>query len=206
MRPVVIFLLLAGAGIVAWLVLVRPTKKNEAAKHRALAVSKHSADFNAAVAGTLRNYETLAERLVHWDSAAVRATAQTLAKDLEGVRLEELKKDSAGIYETAQAFVESARGEVQTVADAVNIRPQREAFNNLTDHLRQFLNTVHYDREKIYLQECPMAFDDTQAGQWLSKQPGIRNPYLGLHHPTYGKAMLSCGETKQTINHTGNSD
>jgi hypothetical protein len=48
-----------------------------------------------------------------------------------------------------------------------------------------------------------MAFDDTRPGQWLSKEEIIRNPYLGLHDPHYGKGMLKCGETKTVINHTG---
>lgn len=165
-------------------------------------MSKHSANFNAAVENVLNNYGKLTEDFINWDSVGAATLAQTLVNDMNGLKLDELKKDSTGIYETAQTFADNAKGELQTINTSKNIRPQREAFNNLTDDLRQFLNTVQYDREKLYLQECPMAFDDTQAAQWLSKKQEIRNPYLGLHHPTYGKAMLSCGETKQTINHT----
>lgn len=204
MRPVYIFLALAGIGIVTWLVLARPAKKEaDAPKPEALAVSKHSDPFNAGIASALSDYARLTEQFINWDSAGVNATAQTLVKDFENLKLDELKKDSSGIYETAQTFADNAKGELQTIAAEKGIRPQREAFNNLTDNLRQLLNTVKYDREKLYLQECPMAFDDTKPGQWLSKTEEIRNPYLGLHHPTYGKGMMSCGETKQTINHTG---
>lgn len=203
MRPLLLFLLLAGAGIIAWLVLARPAKTAEAPKSQALAVSKHTDGFNNGVAATLSAYGKLSELFVNWDSAAVPATAQALVTDLDKLPLDELKKDSGGIYETAVTFVDNAKGELQTIVSEKGIRPQREAFNNLTDNLYQFLNTVKYDREKLYLQECPMAFDDTQAAQWISKEEAIRNPYLGLRHPTYGKGMLSCGETKTTINHTG---
>jgi len=34
---------------------------------------------------------------------------------------------------------------------------------------------------------------------WLSETDSVRNPYLGLHHPKYGKAMIECGSTKSTI-------
>ncbi|RYZ50626.1 MAG: DUF3347 domain-containing protein [Chitinophagaceae bacterium] len=203
MRPIIILLVLAGAGIITWLILARPGKPAEGPKQQALAVSKHSPDFNSAVANTLTDYEKLAEQFVNWDSTQTVTTAQTLTKDLENINLDELKKDSAAIYETAIAFVDNVKANLQTIASENGIRPQREAFNNLTDNLYQFLNTVKYDREKLYLQQCPMAFDDVQAANWLSKKPEIRNPYLGLHHPTYGKGMLTCGETKQTINHTG---
>lgn len=204
MRSVVLLLLLAGAGIIAWLVVARPkAAQHDAPAQEALPVSKHSEGFNAAVKGVLADYDKLTENFINWDSAATSATAALLVKDMDGLNLDEVKKDSGGIYETALTFVDNAKGELQTIVSEKTIRPQREAFNNLTDNLRQFLNTVKYDREKLYLQECPMAFDDTKPGQWLSKKAEIRNPYLGLHHPTYGKGMLVCGETKQTINHTG---
>ena len=204
MRPVTIFLVLAGAGIIAWLIIARPKNtRHDLPKQEAMAVSKHSEVFNAAIASMLNNYDKLTEQFVNWDSGGAASTAQSLSKDMENLKLDELKKDSAAIYVTAVTFIDNAKGELQTVATEKTIRPQREAFNNLTDDLRQFLNTVKYDREKLYLQECPMAFDDTKPGQWLSKKEDIRNPYMGLHHPTYGKGMITCGETKQTINHTG---
>ncbi|RYZ26518.1 MAG: DUF3347 domain-containing protein [Chitinophagaceae bacterium] len=203
MRSILIFLLLAGVGIITWLVLSRPDRKEEKPKQQALAVSKHSDAFNTTVESFLSDYENLSEAFVKWDSTGVIPIAQTLIKDLDSVNLEELKKDSAAIYETAAAFIENAKGDLQTIAAEKNIRPQREVFNNLTDNVYQFLNTVRYDREKLYLQECPMAFDDVQAAKWLSKKEQIRNPYLGLKDPKYGKGMLSCGETIKTINHTG---
>lgn len=203
MRPILIFLLLAGACIIAWLVIARPKNNVEDEKQQAIAVSKHSIAFNSAVTTVLNDYNKLTEQLVNWDSSGVAATAQAFIKDMENIPLADLKKDSSAIYETALMFVENAKGEAQTIATEKTIRPQREAFNSLTENFYQFLNTVRYDRQKLYLQECPMAFDDSKPGLWLSEQEEIRNPYLGLHHPTYGKAMLSCGETKTKLNNTG---
>ena len=48
-----------------------------------------------------------------------------------------------------------------------------------------------------------MAFNDNEEGLWLSKTSKIRNPYLGLHHPKYKGGMISCGETKDTLNFQG---
>jgi hypothetical protein len=203
MRPIFLFLLLAGAGILAWLILARPGKKADSPKQEAITISKHSPAFNAGIAGFLRNYNQLSEQFVNWDSAGAKATAQTLIKDLQNINLDELKSDSAVIGETASMFIENARGDLNTILTESGIRPQREAFNSLTDNFYQFLNTVRYDREPLYLQECPMAFDDVKPGLWLSEKEEIRNPYLGLHHPTYGKGMISCGETKTTLNNTG---
>lgn len=203
MRSLFLFLLIAGAGILAWLIAARPGKKEQAVKQEAVAVSKHSATFNTSVETFLADYDKLTEQFVNWDSAATNTTSQALIKDLSNIRLDELKQDSAVIYETASMFIENAKGDATTIATEKTIRPQREAFNSLTDNVYQFLNTIKYDRQKLFLQQCPMAFDDTKPGLWLSPKEEIRNPYLGLHHPTYGKGMISCGETKTTLNNTG---
>lgn len=203
MRPILIFLLLAGAGILTWVIVARPGKKEQTPKQQALIVSKHSEAFNTNIAGILNDYNKLSEQFVNWDSTDVTTTAALLNKDFDKLVLDELKKDSAVIYETASMFVQNVKGDLQTIASEKNIRPQREAFNSLTDNFYQFLNTIKYDRQKLYLQQCPMAFDDEKPGLWLSLQEEIRNPYLGLHHPKYGKGMIECGETKIKMNNTG---
>lgn len=203
MRSILIFLALVGAGLIAWLVLARPKKNDPETKQEAIAVSKHSAAFNNSIATALADYNKLIESFVNWDSTTSASISKQLIDDLGKLNLDELKKDSSGIYETAASFVENAKGDAQTISTEKGIRPQREALNSLTDNFYQFLNTVKYDREKLYLQQCPMAFDDTKPGLWLSEKEEIRNPYMGLHHPTYGRGMISCGETKIKLNNTG---
>lgn len=203
MRPILLFLLLAGAGIIAWLILARPEKKAEAPKQQALAVSKHSEAFNTSINNLLSTYYVIGENFVNWDSVKTREKAIDMGVQLSALNLDELKKDSAAIHQTAVDLVGYAKGNLETIATEEGIRAQREAYNNLTDNIEQLLNTVRYDREKLYVQQCPMAFDDVVAAKWLSQKEEIRNPYLGLKDPKYGKGMLSCGETIKTINHTG---
>ena len=203
MRSILLVLLLAGVAIITWLFLSRPDKTEEGPKQQALAVSKHSDAFNSSVSNLLADYEKLSEAFVKWDSVAAISAAQTMLKDLDSLNMDELKKDSSAIYETAVAFIENTKGDLQTIVAEKGIRTQREVFNNMTDNIYQFLNTVRYDREKLYLQQCPMAFDDVQAAKWISKKEEIRSPYLGLKDPKYGKGMLNCGETIKTIDHTG---
>jgi hypothetical protein len=203
MRPILLFLLLAGALIITWLVVARPGKNETAAKEQAIAISKHSTAFNSSVASALNDYNKLTESLVNWDSATSSTIGNQLTESLNKINLDELKKDSSAIYETAIMFIDNAKGDAQTIATEKTIRPQREALNSLTDNFYQFLNTVKYDREKLYLQQCTMAFDDEKTGLWISRKEEISNPYLGLHHPRYGKGMLKCGETKIKMNNTG---
>ena len=54
------------------------------------------------------------------------------------------------------------------------------------------LKTFGIDTGTVYYQYCPMANGDKGA-YWLSTIKEIKNPY-------FGDAMLSCGETKDTLN------
>ncbi|MFM9735850.1 hypothetical protein, partial [Streptomyces niveiscabiei] len=63
---------------------------------------------------------------------------------------------------------------------------KRKAFQMASEQLYDFIRTVQYDREVVYHEYCPMAFND-QGATWLSNSSDIKNPYLP-------KKMLHCGE------------
>lgn len=161
--------------------------------------SKHPSTFNASVQSVMDSYGALAEAFVNWDSTAVDRHSQEL----------KVKLDSVNFYgfnpETITAHVDTlnlARQDLQAMTTNKDMTSKRHNLDDLTGHLYSFLQQVKYDEKKIYLQECPMAFNDTIAAVWLSETDSIRNPYLGLHHPKYGKAMLECGATKSKIDFT----
>jgi hypothetical protein len=158
--------------------------------------SKHPASFNSSVQSAMDSYAALTEAFVNWDSIAVDRHSQEL----------KVKLDSINFYgfnpESITAYVDTlnlARKDLQTMTGGKDITAKRHNLNDLTGHLYSFLDQVRYDAKTIYLQECPMAFNDTVAAVWLSETDSVRNPYLGLHHPKYGKAMIECGSTKSTI-------
>jgi hypothetical protein len=76
---------------------------------------------------------------------------------------------------------------------------KRRSFHSLSQNIFDLLRTIRFDAAKVYLQECPMAFNDTEAAIWLSNKTEIRNPYLGLHHPRYQSGMLNCGDVKDSL-------
>ncbi|MBD0353253.1 MAG: DUF3347 domain-containing protein, partial [Flavisolibacter sp.] len=80
-----------------------------------------------------------------------------------------------------------------------DITRQRRTFDSLSQKLYTWLNQNKYAASAVYLEECPMAFNDEEKGQWLSRTESIRNPYLGLHHPKYKKGMVECGSIKDSI-------
>jgi len=166
-------------------------------------VSKHSNSFNSSVQRAMDSYHALTEAFVNWDSIAVIRQSADL----------ELRLDSINFYgfvpETVTAPADTlvlAKKDLQAMAANKSITDKRHDLNSLTQHLYDFLSVVQYDEKKIYLNECPMAFNDTIAADWLSQSEAIRNPYLGLHHPTYGRAMIECGQMKSVIDFTSQRD
>lgn len=164
--------------------------------------SKHSTAFNQSVQSVLNSYYDLTEAFVNWDSVAASSLAKQLSSKLDSLPLDEIKKDSTAA-EKAVSYLDGAKKDVNGIVASSDITAKRHALNALTDNLFGFLNDIKYDREKLYLHECPMAFNDVESGHWISGADSIRNPYLGLHHPRYGKGMLQCGDNKEVLNFTG---
>jgi hypothetical protein len=200
MKKWLLLVLLAIAGVLTWYFLVTKQKpKEEVPKEQPLAVSKHTQVFNQSIDSFLSTYYALTEAFVNWDSAAVTATANNMNQALGSVKWTELQRDTV-IYETASGYTDIFKNDIAVLSGPADLTTKRHAFHGLTQNMYDMLRTIKYDESKLYLQQCPMAFNDTEEGLWLSKSETIRNPYLGLHHPKYKSGMISCGETKDTLN------
>lgn len=178
-------------------------KEGTITRQAAIAVSKHTEVFNRSVASAMNAYFNLTEAFVKWDSASIPSLAGNLKNTLDSIQVKELKSDTSDISQTALGFITNAKQDVNQIINTVTLTEKKHSFNSLSDNIFQFLRVVKYDREKLYLQQCPMAFNDTEPGMWLSKKDSIRNPYMGLHHPRYGKGMLGCGDIKEVVDFTG---
>ena len=170
-------------------------------KPKPIAVSKHSEAFNQSVNIILTDYYNMNGGFVNWDSTTVNQYAGALQKSLNGFRTDDLKIDST-IYQTALFPLDNAKNSVATILTSGDWAGKRRALQDLSDNLRTLLITVKYDQGVVYWQECPMAFGEGMAGNWLSNKEEVVNPYLGNKDPQFGASMLNCGETKMKIDFT----
>jgi hypothetical protein len=177
---------------------------NQADKKAAVPMkdSRHSQGFNQSVDAVMSAYEQLTVAFVNWDSAQLPVLATAVANSLQQLKMA-ARQDSTVALKLSEKFLDSSVNISQRIRNSTDITAQRHSLNDLSDNLLNFLDVVQYDRRRLYLQQCPMAFNDTDTGLWISQADSIRNPYLGLHHPRYGKGMLECGETKKVLDHTG---
>jgi hypothetical protein len=163
-----------------------------------IAVSAHSDTFNQSFKQVLDAYYNMTEAFVNWDSVGVTNYSHDLKSALENVKIDELKKDTV-IHLTALEPLANAKSNLASIIESPSLEKKRENLNMLSDNLRNLVLIVKYDKEIVFWQECPMAFNDEISGFWLSRNEEIRNPYLGTKHPKYKATMLACGETKGAV-------
>ena len=199
---VVVVLVIALVG--AWYFgLFKGKDKPSGPKPEGLTVSKHSNSFNESMSKALDSYYTLTESFVNWDTVKINTSLTDLKTSVDSLRIQEMEKDSA-IYPTVQSQWESIKSEINGMEADTSLYERREDLNMLSQQLFDMLRIVKYDAAKVFYQECPMALNNYESSAfWLSansETKSRRNPYLGLHDPKYGKAMLTCGQTRDSIN------
>ena len=182
--------------------LFKGKDKPSGPKPEGLTVSKHSNSFNESMSKTMDSYYALTESFVNWDTVKINTSLADLRTSVDSLRIQEMEKDSA-IYPTVQSQWESIKAEISGMQADTSLYEKREDLNMLSQQLFDLLRIVKYDAAKVFYQECPMALNNYEASAfWLSansETKSRRNPYLGLHDPKYGKAMLTCGQTRDSI-------
>ena len=72
-----------------------------------------------------------------------------------------------------------------------DVKSLRVYFKGLSNFLLSVADAFSPFSEALYVQYCPMAFDN-QGARWLSFNEEILNPY-------FGNRMLRCGETERVL-------
>lgn len=156
-------------------------------------VSSLSDAFNASFENILNNYYALRDALVASDTGAANQAAAMLIAASDGLKLDELKATDTNnvVIPTAQTYTSGISSESKGLQGESDIEAKRKSFQMISGNLFDLARTVRYTKEKIYLLNCPMAFNNTGA-DWLSRSTEIKNPY-------FGSKMLTCGSVKDSV-------
>jgi hypothetical protein len=169
-----------------------------AVKDQSLVISKNSDAVNARFFVLMEYYYALKDALVEWDTARADRAAFKLEKYTDSLPWKEMKADS-NIIATAENFASSINGDANGLIKETAIVQKRRSFNMITDEVYNLIRTVKYDGSVVYHDRCPMAFNDSEEGYWLSNTNDIVNPYLGKKHPKYNNKMIGCGEIVDSV-------
>ena len=203
-RFFVVLLILALAALILWKFVFNKKNRSSGPPPQGLAVSKHTDNFNQSMMAAMDSYYALTESFVNWDTTKINSSLAEFKASVDSLRIQEMEKDSA-IYPTVQSQWELIKAEIVGMQADTALYEKRESLNMLSQQMFDLLRIVKYDAAKVYYQECPMALNNYESSAfWLSTEGDPkkrRNPYLGLHDPKYGKAMLTCGATRDSINY-----
>lgn len=197
-KIILLLLVLAGAFAVYWFQF-RDAGGPEAPKQQALMVSKHSAAFNSSIDSLLQFYFEIKNAFVEADSLKAKQAGIIFVTFLNRLNIEELKKDTSGIFETATVFLNDVKANAESIGKQQNITDMRQDFKALNENIYPLLKTIHYEGKKLYWQNCPMAFGEDKGANWISNTEEIVNPYMGKKHPEFKAGMLHCGLVQDSI-------
>jgi hypothetical protein len=200
MKRIVLFLIVAAAIFALYWFKFRSTGGDSGPKQQPLALKKHSAGFNGSVNNAMDAYFDMQAAFVDADTAKVKADCRRFIALIDSIQLDELKKDTATIYETAKMNLEDVKANANSLLKQTDITEMRHDFHFMSDMLYpSFFKAINYEGPTVYLQNCPMAFGDGKEANWLSNKEEVVNPYLGKNHPEFKGSMLHCGAVKDSI-------
>ena len=94
------------------------------------------------------------------------------------------------------------KSNAESLLKQTDITEMRQDFRMVSEMFIRCFKTINYEGQKLYWQNCPMAFGEDKGANWISNTEEIINPYLGKNHPEFKGTMLHCGEIKDTIKGT----
>ena len=201
MKKILPLIALVLVGVVVYFVFFNKKKNNvDDLKQQSIVLKKHSDAFNNSTDSVVNAYLDIKNAFVNADTAGAKAAARNFIVLIDRLPIDELKKDNATIFETVQSNIADIKSNASSLLDQTNITEMRKDFSMVTEMMYpSFFTAINYEGPKLYVANCPMAFSDSIAANWISKSSEIVNPYMGKNHPTYHAGMLACGSVKDSI-------
>lgn len=199
-RLTIIVVLFLTGFVIYWFIFKKKEPGTREPKAEAIAVKKHSEQFNNSIDRVIESYLSIKDAFVDADTVRAKQHARLFINRLDSIPIDELKNDNASIVESAKGTIADLASNANSLLQQTDITEMRQDFRMVTEMMYPaFFKTINYEGPKLYLQNCPMAFGEDKAADWISNSTEVINPYLGKNHPEYKGTMLHCGEIKDTI-------
>jgi Protein of unknown function (DUF3347) len=199
MKRLLILVFLVLAAYLSYVFIFKKKSGDSGPKQQPLALKKHSEAFSKSIADAMNAYFEMKAAFVDADTAKAKEGCKKFISLIDSIKLDELKKDTASIFETATANFNDVKLNAVSLLNQTDITEMRQDFRMISEMLYPAFKVINYEGPKMYWQNCPMAFGDEKEGNWISNSEEIINPYLGKNHPEFKATMLHCGSIKDTI-------
>ena len=138
----------------------------------------------AALTPLLNSYYGLKDALVNSDAITASGKANEFIKASNNVDIKTIPADKSAAFVSLQKKLVSDAAQMTATKDINKLRDYFAAFSL---NFYSLAKTIKLSDQPVYWQYCPM-----KKTSWLSNDKAIKNPY-------YGKAMLTCGNVKETL-------
>jgi hypothetical protein len=183
-----------------WFLFFKPKNKNISSAQSATSTEKtHSPEFNKQIASLINSYLEMKTAFVNADTSEIKTKTAGFIASADSLHLDELQEKDSSIFMAIGQNVSDIKANAEPILKENDLTEMRHDFSMISENLYPFLKTIGYEGEKLYWQNCPMAFGDDKPANWLSNTSEINNPYLGKKDPVYKSAMLHCGENMDSI-------
>jgi hypothetical protein len=183
-----------------WFLFFKPKNKNISSTQSTTSTEKtHSPEFDKQIASLINSYIEMKTAFVNADTSEIKTKTAGFIASADSLHLDELQEKDSAIFMAIQQNISDIKANADPILKESDITEMRHDFSMISENLYPFLKTIGYEGEKLYWQNCPMAFGDDKPANWLSKTSEINNPYLGKKDPVYKSAMLHCGENMDSI-------
>lgn len=147
-------------------------------------VNAAPADINTAINNVLKGYLGIKNALAADNSKTANDEAKKFTAALKEVPVDQMDTKQKAEW---TKYAEKLRFDGEHIGESTAIAHQREHFGSLSGNMYTVLKVFPANDVLLYKQYCPM-----EKKSWLSESAAIKNPY-------YGKKMLTCGVTKETL-------
>jgi Cu(I)/Ag(I) efflux system membrane fusion protein len=186
--------------VALWFLFFRDTKQDgKPVSETTNVAKKHSPEFNKSIADVLDAYFGMQNAFIDADTSAIKNTVSKFIDATDSIKLSELKATDSSLLISARQNISDIKANAQPILQENDITEMRHDFSMVSENLYPLLKVIGYEGNKVYWQNCPMAFGDDKPANWLSNISEINNPYLGKHDPKYKSGMLHCGENMDSI-------
>ena len=144
--------------------------------------------FKLQLRAVVTEYLSLKDQFVATDGSKAIEAAQNFLSALEQVDMMLLKGEEHNFW-MLQSNAMKDHGKLITESD--DVENQRKQFDFLSQALITSISAFGVSEGALYVQHCPMAFDNKGA-DWLSNKEQIQNPY-------FGDKMMKCGSVVKEI-------
>ncbi len=153
-------------------------------------------DFREEAPAAFKNQlEALVSEYLKLKDALVATDPEKAAQAAQAFQAALGKVDMSLVQGAAHDFwmdkLNGMRAHADNIAGTKDVEEQRKQFDFLSILLIETLKAFGTQDTRLYIQHCPMAFDDRGA-DWISREEQILNPY-------FGEKMLKCGVVKDTL-------